>query len=382
MFRNVLERRRELALLRAVGYDRRHVRLMILAETHLPAARRARGGRGLCADRRHPRVALSRRGRTGRRPGSSRRGDCRRRCDLGRSRDTGGRQRTAARRASGGVDGLGARGSGLGQTLQSCAGSRVPNPEPRVPTVDLIHPVTPQDPHIKEHSDEAFAAMFVLPAARGRSGQARCRSACLHLRPLRRDRDRDDEYAARSGSACGRRPALVPQPCRRVAAAVVRRSSGVTSGGRGPLVVTVRDLKVAIATAVVVVAGMSFTRAQTPVLSSRIFDWDSLKVGRRKSASAATWSGRRRPRSTSSRCTSRRSTPAQQSHPPHQHAAEELLIIKEGTLEALVNGEYRKVGPARSSSRRRISRTPSRTSAPVPRLITSIQWQSPGMMKK
>ena len=33
MFRNVLERRRELALLRAVGYDRRHVTVMILAET-------------------------------------------------------------------------------------------------------------------------------------------------------------------------------------------------------------------------------------------------------------------------------------------------------------------------------------------------------------
>ena len=33
MFRNVLERRRELALLRAVGYNARHVTLMILAET-------------------------------------------------------------------------------------------------------------------------------------------------------------------------------------------------------------------------------------------------------------------------------------------------------------------------------------------------------------
>ena len=33
MFRNVLERRRELALLRAVGYDARHVTVMILAET-------------------------------------------------------------------------------------------------------------------------------------------------------------------------------------------------------------------------------------------------------------------------------------------------------------------------------------------------------------
>ena len=35
MFRNVLERRRELALLRAVGYDRRHVSTMMIAETVL-----------------------------------------------------------------------------------------------------------------------------------------------------------------------------------------------------------------------------------------------------------------------------------------------------------------------------------------------------------
>jgi hypothetical protein len=35
MFRNVLERRRELALLRAVGYDARHVSLMMVAETAL-----------------------------------------------------------------------------------------------------------------------------------------------------------------------------------------------------------------------------------------------------------------------------------------------------------------------------------------------------------
>jgi ABC-type antimicrobial peptide transport system permease subunit len=35
MFRNVLERRRELALLRAVGYDARHVSSIILAEALL-----------------------------------------------------------------------------------------------------------------------------------------------------------------------------------------------------------------------------------------------------------------------------------------------------------------------------------------------------------
>ena len=35
--------------------------------------------------------------------------------------------------------------------------------------------------------------------------------------------------------------------------------------------------------------------------------------------------------------------PGQTSHAPHQHANEELLIMKEGTVEALVNGERKRV---------------------------------------
>jgi quercetin dioxygenase-like cupin family protein len=33
------------------------------------------------------------------------------------------------------------------------------------------------------------------------------------------------------------------------------------------------------------------------------------------------------------------------SHPPHQHPNEELLIIREGTVEALVSGELKRIGP-------------------------------------
>jgi quercetin dioxygenase-like cupin family protein len=33
------------------------------------------------------------------------------------------------------------------------------------------------------------------------------------------------------------------------------------------------------------------------------------------------------------------------SHPPHRHPNEELVIIREGTVEALVNGEWKRVGP-------------------------------------
>ncbi len=32
-------------------------------------------------------------------------------------------------------------------------------------------------------------------------------------------------------------------------------------------------------------------------------------------------------------------------HAPHKHPNEEMLIIKSGTVEALINGEWKKVGP-------------------------------------
>jgi quercetin dioxygenase-like cupin family protein len=35
----------------------------------------------------------------------------------------------------------------------------------------------------------------------------------------------------------------------------------------------------------------------------------------------------------------------QTSHAPHQHPNEELIIIREGTVEALVLGEWKRVGP-------------------------------------
>src|SRR5205809_133609 len=37
--------------------------------------------------------------------------------------------------------------------------------------------------------------------------------------------------------------------------------------------------------------------------------------------------------------------PGQAPHPPHTHPQEELVIIKEGTLEALQDGNTRRMGP-------------------------------------
>jgi quercetin dioxygenase-like cupin family protein len=37
--------------------------------------------------------------------------------------------------------------------------------------------------------------------------------------------------------------------------------------------------------------------------------------------------------------------PGTSPHPPHRHPNEEMIIVRQGTVEALVNGEWKRVGP-------------------------------------
>ena len=147
--------------------------------------------------------------------------------------------------------------------------------------------------------------------------------------------------------------------------------------------VTARDLKVALVAAVVTLAGAGLIRAQAPpVMGSKIFDWDALKVektnvGERRDVVRA-------PTATLDELEMHITTlnAGQQSHAPHQHAAEELIIIKEGQLESFVNGEYRKVGPGsivfQASNQLHAIRNIGKTSA----TYHVVQWQSPGMLKR
>ena len=145
---------------------------------------------------------------------------------------------------------------------------------------------------------------------------------------------------------------------------------------------TRRDCKVALVTAVVTLSGAGMMRAQPQVMGSRIFDWDSLKVEKTKV-------GERRdvvrlPTATLDELEMHITTlnAGQESHPPHQHPAEELIIIKEGTLESFVNGEYRKVGPGSVVFQASNQLHGIRNIGTGPATYHVIQWQSPGMLKK
>ena len=143
-----------------------------------------------------------------------------------------------------------------------------------------------------------------------------------------------------------------------------------------------RDLTVALTTAVVTLGGAGMMRAQPQVMGSRIFLWDSLKVEK-------TNVGERRdvvrlPTATLDELEMHITTlnEGQQSHPPHQHVAEELIIIKEGSLESFVNGEYRRVGPGSIVFQASNQPHSIRNVGTGPATYHVIQWQSPGMLKR
>ena len=74
--------------------------------------------------------------------------------------------------------------------------------------------------------------------------------------------------------------------------------------------------------------------------------------------------------------------PGEMAHPPHQHPDEELIIIKEGTVESLVNGELKVVGPGSVIFQAANQMHSIKNVGDTPATYHVIKWNSPGMLKK
>jgi quercetin dioxygenase-like cupin family protein len=73
--------------------------------------------------------------------------------------------------------------------------------------------------------------------------------------------------------------------------------------------------------------------------------------------------------------------PGQSSHPPHQHPNEELIIVKEGAVEAFSNGAWKPVSTGsiifNASNEPHAVRNPG----PAPATYFVVNWSPPGMLK-
>jgi quercetin dioxygenase-like cupin family protein len=108
---------------------------------------------------------------------------------------------------------------------------------------------------------------------------------------------------------------------------------------------TRRDCVVAVVAVCLTLVAVAAASARADVLGSTMFDWAALTAQPNRTGEV-----RRvvqKPTATLDELEIHITTlkAGEESHPPHKHVNEEILIVKEGTVEALVNGELKRGGP-------------------------------------
>jgi quercetin dioxygenase-like cupin family protein len=82
---------------------------------------------------------------------------------------------------------------------------------------------------------------------------------------------------------------------------------------------------------------------QPQAMGSRIFDWNATPSVPNETGSVKSFCKARTATLNELEMHATTLEPGKASHPPHKHPNEELIILKQGTLEAYVNGEWKRV---------------------------------------
>ncbi|GLU51979.1 cupin domain-containing protein [Dyadobacter frigoris] len=145
--------------------------------------------------------------------------------------------------------------------------------------------------------------------------------------------------------------------------------------------ITKRDITVA---AVTIGLTMSFVIANSKIanLDSSIFDWNDIPVKETKTGSVRTFFRSSTATLDELECHVTTLNAGESSHPPHKHPEEEVIIIKEGTLEALVNGNMKRVGPGSVVFQASNQMHSIKNVGNTPATYHVFSWHSPGTMKK
>ena len=146
--------------------------------------------------------------------------------------------------------------------------------------------------------------------------------------------------------------------------------------------VTRRDVVVALMGAALTLTAVTALEGRRAVLGSAIFDWNSFKAEPNKTG--AVRKVVQLPTATLDELEIHITTlnKGETPHPPHQHPDEELVIIKEGTVESLVNGELKRVGPGSIIFQAANQLHSIRNVGDGPATYHVIKWNSPGMLSK
>ena len=144
---------------------------------------------------------------------------------------------------------------------------------------------------------------------------------------------------------------------------------------------TRRDLLIVLTTAGTTLGMVALAQNGTPLMQSSIFDWTTIEAKPTKVGATRKFFQAPTPTLDELECHVTTLNPGQSPHAPHQHPDEELIIIKEGTVESLVNGETKRVGPGSVIFQASNQLHSIRNVGTTPATYHVVKWNSPGMLK-
>ena len=143
-----------------------------------------------------------------------------------------------------------------------------------------------------------------------------------------------------------------------------------------------RDFVVALFSITATLAAVTFARTETPVMGSSIFDWNTIEVKPSKVGSTRKFFQAPTATLDELECHVTTLNPGETPHAPHKHPDEEIIIIKEGTVESLVNGQLKRVGPGSIIFQAANQLHSIKNVGTTPATYHVFKWNSPGMLKK
>ena len=143
--------------------------------------------------------------------------------------------------------------------------------------------------------------------------------------------------------------------------------------------ITRRDVMIAVVAAGAALGLVAHAQEKpAAMLKSTVFDWNSWPV--RKTDVGQSRQVVRQPTLTLDELEMHVTTlnPGQTSHAPHQHPNEELVIVREGTVEVLVQGEWKRLGPGSVIFNASNELHGLRNVGTTPTTYHVVNWTSPG----
>jgi quercetin dioxygenase-like cupin family protein len=146
--------------------------------------------------------------------------------------------------------------------------------------------------------------------------------------------------------------------------------------------ITKRDLLIASLAVCTTLAGIALAQSQKPLMKSSVFDWSTIEAKTTKTGARRDFFDAPTATTDKLECHVTTLNPGESPHAPHQHPEEELMIVKEGTIEVMQNGVTRRAGPGsvvfQASNEMHGFRNVGQTQA----TYHVIKWYSPGSLKQ